>query len=96
MGEMEKVFFELGERYKTLFHLKENFNKSLVIENPAGDIMETSVSALVPHVVNHGSYHRGNITAMLRQMGHPSVMTDYGLYLYKNKNTRGLKPVVSF
>ncbi|MFT0802966.1 hypothetical protein VSK91_16420 [Bacillus swezeyi] len=63
----------MAERYKTFLHLKENFNKSLVIENPAGDI-----------------------TAMLRQMGHPSVMTDYGLYLYKNKNTRGLKPVVSF
>ncbi|MED1738954.1 hypothetical protein P4U97_05480 [Bacillus swezeyi] len=45
---------ELAERYKTFLHLKENFNKSLVIENPAGDI-----------------------TAMLRQMGHPSVMTDY-------------------
>ncbi|MEH7531611.1 DinB family protein, partial [Priestia megaterium] len=32
---------------------------------------------------NHGTYHRGNITAMLRQLGHPGVMTDYVLYLYE-------------
>ncbi|WP_307893463.1 hypothetical protein [Bacillus swezeyi] len=32
------MFFELAERYKTFLHLKENFNKSLVIENPAGEI----------------------------------------------------------
>jgi uncharacterized damage-inducible protein DinB len=44
--------------------------------------MKTSVSELVPHVVNHGTYHRGNITAMLRQMGYASVSTDYGIYLY--------------
>jgi uncharacterized damage-inducible protein DinB len=40
---------------------------------------------MILHVVNHGTYHRGNITAMLRQMGYASVPTDYGIYLYINK-----------
>ncbi len=31
--------------------------------------METSVFEQVPHVVNHGTYHHGNITVMLRQGG---------------------------
>lgn len=44
--------------------------------------MNTSAAELVPHVVNHGTYHRGNITAMLRQMGYASTSTDYGLYLF--------------
>ncbi|WP_047152265.1 DinB family protein [Aneurinibacillus tyrosinisolvens] len=82
LEEMETMFFELSERYKSFLNQKENIDKSLGIENPSGDLMKTSVSELVPHVVNHGTYHRGNITAMLRQMGYASVSTDYGLYLY--------------
>jgi uncharacterized damage-inducible protein DinB len=82
LEEMETIFFELSERYKSFLNQKEDIDKSLVIETPSGDLMKTSVSELVTHVVNHGTYHRGNITAMLRQMGYASVMTDYGLYLY--------------
>jgi uncharacterized damage-inducible protein DinB len=37
---------------------------------------------LIQHIVNHGTYHRGNITAMLRQLGYTGVQTDYSLYLY--------------
>ncbi|ALC81248.1 MULTISPECIES: DinB family protein [Bacillus] len=82
IGEMEVMFSELADRYKSFLNQTKNINKPLVIEHPSGDLMKTSVSDLVPHVVNHGTYHRGNITAMLRQMGYTSVATDYGLYLY--------------
>lgn len=82
LEEMEAMFFKLSERYKLSFSQLEGSDKPLVIENPNGDLMETSVFGQVPHVVNHGTYHRGNITAMLRQMGYASVPTDYGLYLY--------------
>jgi uncharacterized damage-inducible protein DinB len=37
---------------------------------------------VIQHVVNHGTYHRGNITAMLHQLNHSGIATDYGLYLY--------------
>ncbi len=83
--EMEAMFLKLSERYKMFLSEIENTDKPLVIENPNGDLMETSVFEQVPHVVNHGTYHRGNITAMLRQMGYASVPTDYGLYLYLKK-----------
>lgn len=33
-------------------------------------------SEVIQHVVNHGTYHRGNITAMLHQLGHGGVSTD--------------------
>lgn len=82
LEEMEANFLKLAERYKLFFSQLEGSDKPLKIENPNGDIMETSVFAQVPHVVNHGTYHRGNITAMLRQMDYASVPTDYGLYLY--------------
>lgn len=36
----------------------------------------------IQHIVYHGTYHRGNVTAMLRQLGHPGTPTDYSFYLY--------------
>lgn len=82
LAEMEQLFADLSERYKTFLSKEENLPKQLTIQNPAGGVMETTVGDLVPHVVNHGTYHRGNISAMLHQMGHASVPTDYGLYLF--------------
>lgn len=41
-----------------------------------------SLADVVQHIVNHGSYHRGNISAMLHQLGHSGVPVDYGYYLY--------------
>ncbi|MFP3888577.1 DinB family protein [Priestia filamentosa] len=82
LAEMEQLFTDLSERYKTFLSKEENLPKQLSIQNPAGGVMETTVGDLVPHVVNHGTYHRGNISAMLRQMGHSSVPTDYGMYLF--------------
>lgn len=35
---------------------------------------------LLLHVVNHSTYHRGQVTTMLRQMGAPTVSTDLTLF----------------
>jgi uncharacterized damage-inducible protein DinB len=80
--EMKKIFLGLSERYKELLNSQENIEKVIVVDNPYAGLLETSVSESVLHVVTHGSYHRGNIATMLRQMGHTSVMQDYGLYLF--------------
>ena len=80
--EMKKIFLDLSERYKELLNSQENIEKVIVVDNPYAGLLETSVSEMVLHVVTHGSYHRGNIATMLRQMGHTSVMQDYGLYLF--------------
>jgi uncharacterized damage-inducible protein DinB len=80
--EMKRIFLGLSERYKELLNSQENIEKVIVVDNPYAGLLETSVSESVLHVVTHGSYHRGNIATMLRQMGHTSVMQDYGLYLF--------------
>ncbi|MFD0769027.1 DinB family protein [Bacillus sp. CGMCC 1.60114] len=80
--EMKKIFLDLSERYKALLNSQEDIDKVIVVDNPYAGLLETSVSELLLHVVTHGSYHRGNIATMLRQMGHTSVMQDYGLYLF--------------
>ncbi|WP_375088412.1 DinB family protein [Peribacillus sp. RS7] len=80
--EMKKIFLDLSERNKALLNSQEDMDKVIVVDNPYAGLLETSISESVLHVVTHGSYHRGNIATMLRQMGHTSVMQDFGLYLY--------------
>jgi uncharacterized damage-inducible protein DinB len=79
--EMKKIFIDLYERSKALLST-EDMEKVMVVDNPYAGSLETTISESVLHVVTHGSYHRGNIATMLRQMGHTSVMQDFGLYLY--------------
>ncbi|WP_258833442.1 DinB family protein [Peribacillus frigoritolerans] len=79
--EMKKTFIDLYERNKALLSTVD-MGKVMVVDNPYAGSLETSISESVLHVVTHGSYHRGNIATMLRQMGHASVMQDFGLYLY--------------
>ncbi|NRD77757.1 damage-inducible protein DinB [Bacillus sp. BRMEA1] len=80
--EMKNLFLDLSERYKELLNSQGNLDGVIMVDNPYAGLLETSVSETVIHVVTHGSYHRGNIATMLRQLGHTSVMQDYGLYLY--------------
>jgi len=41
-----------------------------------------TIADMMHHVVVHGSYHRGNVSAMLHQLGHAGVPVDYGFFLY--------------
>ncbi len=43
---------------------------------------------ILNHVVNHGTYHRGNVTAMLRQQGYAGVATDYLFFLMDRQEGR--------
>ncbi|MEK3889899.1 DinB family protein [Bacillus sp. FSL K6-3431] len=81
--EMEVSFSELSGRYKELLTSGMDTEKMIIVNNPYAGLLETSFSESILHIVTHGSYHRGNIATMLRQMGQTSVMQDYGLYLYK-------------
>ena len=41
-----------------------------------GQPYSSRVDEIVWQVVNHGSYHRGQVALMLRQLGHAAVGTD--------------------
>ncbi|WP_308201712.1 DinB family protein [Priestia megaterium] len=81
--EVETMFFDLSDRYKAFLDRQEDIETAFVLDTSFAGRLETRLSDVVQHVVNHGTYHRGNIIAMLRQLGHPGVMTDYVLYLYE-------------
>ncbi len=48
--------------------------------NVSGVAYAAPLGQLMRHVVNHASYHRGQITTMLRQLGYTAVSTDLVQY----------------
>lgn len=54
-------------------HLQRTFG----YENFAGEHWEYSFQRAMQHVVNHSSYTRGQLTALLRQMGKTPPTTDF-------------------
>ncbi len=84
--EMEIMFCELAEHYKSFLNQKENIDKSLVIEHPSGDLMKTSVSDLVLHVVESWNisswqYH-SYVTTNRLHFYHDRL---WFLFIFKNK-----------
>jgi len=48
--------------------------------NIQGHPYELPVWQVILHVVNHATYHRGQITTMLRQLNHKPIATDMSAY----------------
>lgn len=47
-------------------------------KNLAGDEFSNSVADIIQHVINHSTFHRGQIITLLRQLGHTKLFaTDY-------------------
>ncbi|HLW80404.1 MAG TPA: DinB family protein [Candidatus Acidoferrales bacterium] len=45
-------------------------------KNTKGNAFSNSMWQMLQHLVNHGTYHRGQITTMLRQLGATPLTTD--------------------
>ena len=79
----------LESRWETLAHDEMQFiealtTQRLVQELPYVDLTGRRYSyplwQQMVHVVNHSSYHRGQITTLLRQLGAEVVSTDFLMY----------------
>ena len=42
--------------------------------------LKSPLGHMLQHLVNHGTYHRGQVTTMLRQLGAKSLSTDMSLF----------------
>lgn len=83
--ELQQLYQELYQDYKAFFEKTIDFNTVLEVNHPQAGSNSISIADLIRQVVNHGTYHRGNIAAMIRQQGHKGVSTDYIAYLYQVK-----------
>ncbi|NEW07248.1 damage-inducible protein DinB [Paenibacillus sp. SYP-B3998] len=83
LEQLEAEYLNLAEQYRNF--LSSDADMKIVKEypHPMHGVLRASTEELVQHVVNHGTYHRGNLTSMLRQLGHAGEPSDYVLYLYE-------------
>jgi uncharacterized damage-inducible protein DinB len=90
LAELRSEWQEL-EQQRTAFldSLDEaRLNDVMVYRNKAGTRFETPVWQMLRHVVNHSTYHRGQVTTMLRQLGVRARSTDLILYYRRLESTR--------
>jgi uncharacterized damage-inducible protein DinB len=73
-----EVSTELGEFISGLTN--EALGKTL----PARDT-QISLAHLMQHVANHSTYHRGQVTLMMRQLGAEPVATDFHVFLAEGR-----------
>lgn len=83
VDEYVKLFTEQSEQIGKWLESEADLERTITLNNPYAGIRETRLSEIVLQVANHGSYHRGNISTMLRQLGHASTMNDYVFYWYQ-------------
>jgi uncharacterized damage-inducible protein DinB len=49
----------------------------ITYRNSAGEEFTSSLEDILTHVAMHGSYHRGQVAAWMRQSGETPTPTDY-------------------
>ncbi|PLR77057.1 damage-inducible protein DinB [Bacillus sp. V3-13] len=82
---LDEKFVQIGNEYRKLIREIEDLHEKISIQHPRYGKLTTSYLELLQHVANHGTYHRGNITAILRQLGYKGPSTDYVWYLFEQK-----------
>lgn len=59
---------------------EESLKKPLSYKNLKGDPFTYPLGHLMLHATNHSTYHRGQVTTLMRQLGAQPVSTDLVLY----------------
>jgi len=76
------------ERNEFLLGLGEDaLHAPLHFSDMAGTPYAEPLVQLMQHVVNHGSYHRGQVTTMLRQLGAATVSLDM-IYFFREETKK--------
>ncbi|EIJ80563.1 DinB family protein [Bacillus methanolicus PB1] len=85
--QAREAFSEVHNQY--LVASNEEENKLINYQNTKGQTFCNQLWDIFIHIVNHGTYHRGNITSMLRQLGERGISTDFIVYL-RESNDKGI------
>src|SRR5262245_42519433 len=80
----------LPARWPDVQDVREAFLATLTPERLAGSLsyagfdgkgFTRALGAALFHVANHGTYHRGQVATLLRQLGRTPISTDFTRYL---------------
>lgn len=82
VGDLRDRWKDVQERQRAFLGTlgEEDLDRMVDYANLAGEPRRSSIRQMLQHVVNHSSYHRGQVVTMLRQLGRPAPSTDLILY----------------
>jgi uncharacterized damage-inducible protein DinB len=63
---------------------QEDLNRALEYKTLKFGVYSNPLWQSMQHVVNHGTYHRGQVTTLLRQLGAQTVLTDL-MHYYRER-----------
>lgn len=69
-----------AQRWLDLVDKTMEFDLPVNYRNLSGKGFENTLSDIMIHVANHGTYHRGQIATLMRQQGLEPLPTDYIVY----------------
>jgi uncharacterized damage-inducible protein DinB len=78
-------WMSLLERWPEVVASFQDENTPISYRSFAGDPFTNTLGEIVRHTVNHGTYHFGQVTTMLRQLGAQPTSLDLIAY-YRQKN----------
>lgn len=78
----EKIEEIENENYRKSLELLEtkDLSEDISYQNSKGEQYSNSVQEILTHIVNHSTYHRGQIAVEFRQKGIDPVVSDYIFY----------------
>jgi len=61
-------------------HPNQTFEEMINYQNSAGKKFENTLRQIIAHVINHSTYHRGQLATKLKEKGIQPPATDYIVY----------------
>jgi uncharacterized damage-inducible protein DinB len=80
LDELIPMAEDVGKQWLQFVESEDNFNRTLSYTNYVGEPYTNNVEMIMIHLVNHSSYHRGQIAMLLRQKGLEPINTDFITY----------------
>lgn len=83
---MGQAWNALFDAWDTWVDSTEDFDRPVVFRSVLLQRdLEAPLGQVLLHVVNHGSYHRGQVSMLLRQLGHESATNDLIFYVVERE-----------
>ncbi|HWA33465.1 MAG TPA: DinB family protein [Cyclobacteriaceae bacterium] len=80
LADLAKLASDAGKQWIEFVESTDNFNRELSYKNYVGDPYVNNVESIMIHLVNHSTYHRGQVALLLRENGLEPVNTDFITY----------------
>lgn len=80
LAQLHEMVEEADRLWMAYVESEDYKGRLLKYHNYTDNYFENEIEQIMIHLVNHGSYHRGQVALLMRQKGHEPVNTDYITY----------------